>query len=261
MNIIYWNTNKTETLDRVIDIIDTKNPDIVFLSEINKKIIEGEYERLKNCGYEYFENPGCNRVAIIKKHTFKVELKQQSNYFTVIHEVISETYIVSIHLPSQMFQHMKALKEFIREFRQTLDIEVGSSLEKKIIVIGDFNINPHEEGMIDFDGFLATNSTSSRDTITHLQKKRTTYYNPTWLLYSRKQFPGTKSFQRPSGSSYDVIEHHYLDQVVISKKLLKCILEDHIEIIEQTNNFSFFDKEKNLILGSDHLPLLYQFKY
>jgi len=260
MDIIYWNTNKIENLDRVIDILRTKIPDLMFLSEINRNILEKEDILLKTCGYEYFENPGCDRVAIIKKIDFNVELKLQHYYYTVIHENNSETYIVSIHLPSQMFQHLKALKEFIRDFRHILDHEIGNSIEKKIIVIGDFNINPHEEGMIDFDGFLATNSTASRDTITHLQKRRTTYYNPTWRLYSRKQFPGTKAFNRPSGSSYDVIEHHYLDQVVISKKMLKSITEDHIEIIEETENFSFFDKDKNSILGSDHLPLLYKFK-
>lgn len=260
MTIVYWNTNNLKNLDRVIDIIITKKPDVIFLSEIDKNLIEMSNKQLTACDYEYFENPGCDRVAVIKSKKFELELKLQHHYYTVTYQAETDTSIVSIHLPSQMFQHMKALKEFIRDFRTTLDDEIGSSLEKNIIVIGDFNVNPHEDSMIDFDGFLATNSTESRDTITHLQKKRTTYYNPTWLLYSRKHFPGTKAFNRPSGSSYDVIEHHFLDQVVISKKLLNNIEKDIIEVVEKTNKFSFFDDNKNCILGSDHLPLQYKFK-
>jgi exonuclease III len=260
MTIIYWNTKEVANLDRIADILNDRQPDFIFLSEIKRDVIENNSALLKNLGYEYFENPGCKRVAIIKKSSLQVELKMQNYYYTAVKESSFGIHIISLHLPSQMFQHMKALKEFIRDFRNTIDIEIGSSLEKKIIVIGDFNINPHEDPMIDFDGFLATNSVKSRHTIKHLKKIRTTYYNPTWQLYSRKHFPGTKAFNRPSGSSYDILEHHFLDQVVISQYLLSNISNDSIEVIEKTKNFIFFDDANNSIVGSDHLPLLYQFK-
>ena len=260
MKCIYWNTNDIKAFDRIEDLLNHKSPDLLFLSEIKSSFIEVNHSTLLKLGYEYYENPGCDRVSIIKKVDLPTELKLQNYYYTVIRIINTDTFFVSIHLPSQMFQHMKALKEFIRDFRNDIDIEIGSSLEKKIVVIGDFNVNPHEDPMIDFDGFLATNSTNSRKTITHLGKKRATYYNPTWQLYSRKQFPGTKAFNRPSGSSYDILEYHYLDQVVISQYLLSNILNDTIEVIEKTDNFIFYNDGKNKIIGSDHLPLLYQFK-
>jgi exonuclease III len=260
MTIVYWNTKNNNTLDRIVDILLCKDVDVIFLSEIDKEVIETNIDSLTKYGYEYFENPGCKRVIIIKKISFEIELKQQNYYYTVVKEVKNDINIISIHSPSQMYQNMKALKEFIRDFRNTIDSEIGSSLDKKIIVIGDFNINPHEEAMIDFDGFLATNTTRGRQTITHLKKQRTTYYNPTWQLYSRTNFPGTKAFQRPSASVYDVLEHHFLDQVVISQNLLSSIFEDSIEVVENTDDFVFFDEAKNSTLGSDHLPLLYKFK-
>ena len=260
MNIAYWNTKNNNNIDSIIDILTCKNIDILFLSETKKEFIEINNDNLLKNGFEYFENPGCERVAIIKKTSFEIELKQQNYYYTVVRDTKDDINVISIHSPSQMFQNMKALKEFIRDFRNTIDNEIGSSLEKKIIVIGDFNINPHEEAMIDFDGFLATNTTRGRQTITHLTKQRTTYYNPTWQLYSRTNFPGTKAFKRPSASVYDVLEHHLLDQAVISQNLLSSLQSDSIEVIEDTVNFTFFDKVKNTTLGSDHLPLLYTFK-
>jgi exonuclease III len=260
MKAIYWNTNNVDNFERICDILSDLKPDILFLSEIDPSVIQDNIKKIERIDFEYFENPGCNRVAIIKSKYFPLELSLQNNYYTVVREIKNDINIISLHLPSQMFQHLKALKEFIRDFRITIDNEIGSSIEKKVLIIGDFNVNPHEEPMIDFDGFLATNSTNSRSSITHLKKQRTTYYNPTWKLYSRSQFPGTKAFSRPSGSSYDVIEHHFLDQVVISQKLLSCISDELIRVIEKTENFVFFDEEVNSIIGSDHLPLLYQFK-
>jgi exonuclease III len=259
MNIAYWNTNKNSNLNCIIDILLCRNIDVIFLSEIDVEVIETNNDFLSKNGYEYFHNPGCERVKIVKKISLEIELKQQNYYYTVVRETENDINIISIHSPSQMYQNMKALKEFIRDFRCTIDNEIGGSLDRKIIVIGDFNINPHEEAMIDFDGFLATNSTRGRKTITHLKKQKTTYYNPTWQLYSRTNFPGTKAFRRPSASVYDVLEFHFLDQVVISQNLLSALQSDYIEVIEDTDNFILFDKVKNLILGSDHLPLLYSF--
>lgn len=261
MTSIYWNTNNIKTFFGIESLLSHYTPDLLFLSEIDDNLIETNKRQLTKIGYEHFENPGCERVTIVKKISLNVDLKIQNHYYTSITEKNTNTFFISIHLPSQMFQHMNGLKEFIRDFRNEIDAEIGSSLEENIVVIGDFNVNPHEKPMIDFDGFLATNSIKSRRTITHLSKRRTTYYNPTWQLYSRTKFPGTKSFNRPSGSSYDVLEHHFLDQVVISQQLLSNIVDEKIEVIEKTKNVDFYDEKKNSSIESDHLPLLYQFKF
>jgi exonuclease III len=260
MTAIYWNTNKQNDFDRISDILSDVQPDVMFLSEINEDVIQAKQEKINVLNYEYFENPGCNRVKILKHQNFPLELHLQNNYFTIVRNSETDIYVVSLHFPSQMYQHLDSLKEFIRDFRTTLDLEIGSSSEKKVLIIGDFNVNPFEKPMIDFDGFLATNSSKSRTSVTHLTKNRTTYYNPTWKLYSRNHFPGTKAFTRPSGASYDIIEHHFLDQVVISQQLRSTISEENISVIEKTKNFIFFDEKRNKVVGSDHLPLLYNIK-
>ena len=114
--------------------------------------------------------------------------------------------------------------------------------------------------MIDFDGFVATNSTKARNKVTHLGKTKSTYYNPTWQLYSRTHFPGTKYFRRPSGGSFDILEFHLLDQVVVSQYLKDATIFDRIDVIENTPKLSYFNRDLNSIEGSDHLPLLYEFK-
>lgn len=257
MKFIYWNTKNTISLDYVIDILNEENPDLFFLSEIDEKLLEEEQHIFNGFGYQYFPNPGCERVKVIRKNDFSVELSLQTKYYTVVKSEENDLHIISVHLPSLMFQNFDSLKEFIRDFRTNIDAEIGFSLEERILIIGDFNVNPFEKPMIDFDGFLATNSVNSRNEITHLGKTKQLYFNPTWQLYSRLHFPGTKHFKRPTGASYDILEFHYLDQVVISQKLRDDLQKDHICVVEETSNFVYLNKAKNSIEKSDHLALIY----
>jgi len=256
MKLIYWNTNNIQRLDEIRDILTCCKPDILFLSEIDKTLIESD-SSLNKTGYLYFPNPGCNRVSIIKKTDIDISLGLQTNYYTFINFPKFKTSVISVHLPSQMFQHLDGLKAFIRGFRDEIDENIGNPIEHKIIVIGDFNVNPFERPMIDFDGFSATNSINSKFRKTHLGKHRAFYYNPTWKLYANNDFPGTKHYPRPSASSYDVLEHHYLDQVVISVKLLSESTGEKIETIRKAKTYNFFSAEENKVLVSDHLPLSY----
>lgn len=157
---------------------------------------------------------------------------------------------------------MEALRDNLRSFRNRLDTEIGNSSEKSILIIGDVNVNPYEPAMINFDGFMATNTTNGRKMIKSIDSSdgREPYYNPSWRLYSKSDFPGTKKFPRPSGSSYDIIEFHLLDQVLISNKMKDNIEIDEIDIIISTTNYKLLNKKYNRVDYSDHLPLLYQFK-
>lgn len=260
MTFLYWNTNNISSLNQIIDICKSESPCLFFLSEIDEELLERNKDLLDEINYTFLPNPGSDRVKIITKNNLKIELGLQNKYYTIVTLPELDISVVSIHLPSQMFQHMDALKRFIRDFRKDIDESIGSPIDERIIVIGDFNVNPFEKPMIDFDGFSATNSINTRVKATHLGNLQTFYYNPTWKLYSNNDFPGTKYFKRPSGSSYDVIEHHFLDQVVISTKLLNEISSEEIKTIEQTPKYIFKEKGSNIINESDHLPLSYEIK-
>lgn len=260
MKFLYWNTNKSAEIGVIIELLRQESPDLFFLSETDKTLLANGFESLEGIGYEYFDNPGCERVSILKKKELEVDLGIQNKYYTALKLGNYETFVVSIHLPSQMYRHMNSLKEIIRDFRADIDLYIGDSVEKSILIIGDFNVNPYEQPMVDFDGFLANNSTDSRSQITHAGKSKSSYYNPTWKLYGRKKFPGTKYYPRPSASSYDIMEFHFLDQVVVSQCLLNNIIEEKIEIIEQIGDTQLlFDGSKSIEI-SDHLPLSYQYK-
>lgn len=261
MKCVFWNIGEPSNFSAVLDILKHEAPDIFFLAEMPQEKIVDYEANLMAIGYEYYLNPGCIRVSIIKKIIFKVNLGRQATYYSCVKETTNKVHIIAVHLPSQMYQSIDGLKSFFRRFRSEIDMEIGDSLDENILLIGDFNVNPFDKPMIDFDGFSASNSINLKNEAVHLSERKSLYYNPTWLLYGTNHFPGTKYFKRPSASSFDILEHHFLDQVLLSYRLRKNIIFEKIRILEKTNCFIFFDATKNAICLSDHLPLIYEYKF
>ncbi len=260
MKFIYWNSKKHNDISTILEILIQESPDILFLAETDESLVTSHISDLKLNNYEHFENPGCTRIVIIKKISLKLSLSRQDTYYSALKDHLNDVTIISVHLPSQMFQHIDALKSFIRDFRNEIDNEFGDSLDKNILLIGDFNINPYEKPMIDFDGFSASNSKNLRKEVVHLKAKKSLYYNPTWTLYTKNHFPGTKYYRRPSGSAFDILEHHFLDQVIMSYSMSKKIAYESIDVLEKTKTKIFFNTTSNEVILSDHLPLIYEYK-
>jgi len=258
MKFIFWNVKNRLNIEIILEILKHESPGLLFLAEAGKVLKNEDIERIQKTDYEYLDNPGCDRIRIIKKKDLKISLSKQSDYYSSLK--YENVVIISVHLPSQMYQHMDGLKRYFRDLRTELDSEFGSSIEKDIVIVGDFNVNPFEKPLIDFDGFSASNSIKLNKEATHLKTKKALYYNPTWMLYSNAKFPGTKYFKRPSASAFDILEHHFLDQVIISYSMSQKVIYQKIELLEKTTNYTFFDQVTNSIKISDHLPLIYEYK-
>lgn len=265
MKLIYWNTHGFKEFEVYKELLIDYSPDIFFTSETNEDLFLDLSSTFESVGYVHIENPGCERIKIFIRNNLTCDLGIQSKFYSTI--IVNDITIISVHFPSQMNHHMDALRNNLRRFRNIIDEEIGSSTEKSILVIGDVNVNPYEPAMINFDGFMATNSISARKSIKSIDdERREPYYNATWRLYSDNIFPGTKKFPRPSGSSYDIIEFHLLDQVLTSFKFREIIESDEISIITKTSNYNLLNnktyKNKKIykIDYSDHLPLFYKFK-
>lgn len=257
---MYWNTNGFKDIKAYQELLVEYAPDILFTSETSEELVNNFHSDLDAVGYIHKENPGCERVKIFARKDLSCELGIQNKFYTSL--IVDNITIISVHLPSQMFHHLESLRDYLRKFRSRIDSEIGNSSEKSVLIIGDVNVNPYEPAMVNFDGFMATNSIKARDKIKTIDNEdaREPYYNPSWRLYSNNTFPGTKKFPRPSGSSYDIIEFHLLDQVLLSIKLKDSIEADKIEIVASTSNFKLLNEKYNRVDYSDHLPLFYQFK-
>lgn len=259
MKIIFWNIKKLDN-SIISKYFSSLEADIFLFCEdgaVKKNDIK---DRIQGLGYTLVETPGCNRVSVFCKDKLTTELNIQNYFFTAMKissDVEAPFYMVALHINSQMYKSIDELGYYISKLRAQIDANIGASLSTEIVIIGDFNVNPFETAMIGFNGFCATNSRKSRTHGKSIQETKELYINPTWELYSRKDYPGTKRYPRPSATAFDIIEWHYLDQVILSQKLNNSILIDKIAVIEKFSDIELL--LEGSVKYSDHLPISYEF--
>ncbi len=147
-----------------------------------------------------------------------------------------------------------------QEFAQELAGEMRFVKEEqgtdKLIMLGDFNMNPYERGMNLAAGLNAmmTRSCVTRGTRRHIGKTYDFYYNPMWSLFG-------DNTDGPAGTVYDTSNQgpygwSMLDQVVINHSIVGMFHD--VQIITHAGAISLMDDNgrpdsKN---ASDHFPIL-----
>jgi endonuclease/exonuclease/phosphatase family metal-dependent hydrolase len=146
------------------------------------------------------------------------------------------------------------LAKFIRQIEKDL----GHS---RTILVGDFNMNPFEKGMIVSNGLHAMMSKriARREARTVKGVRYPFFYNPMWSLFGDipTALPGTYFYNR-SGRPLNYFWNMF-DQVMLRPSLLDAFKDDYLRILESVGDVSLLSTHgtPDPTKASDHLPLLF----
>lgn len=261
MKYLFWNTNKIVDIDKVlVELIESHTPHIFALAEY---INDGDslLKKLLAKGLLYYEVPqiAC-RVRIFTCFNIKyVEHGHDNKYFTIklFPYNKTENHIISfVHFPSKMRPVQRKNDVIIREMMSAIKSSMALVSNKKIIIMGDFNMNPFEESMVSADSLHAV---STRSIASKVNRKidNVTYdymYNPMWNFVgdSNPTF-GTYYY---ASSDFTCYYWNTFDQFLISPELIDDLKMDQIKVISSVNTTSLCSKTKPNI--SDHLPIYFE---
>ena len=172
-----------------------------------------------------------------------------------------EILLVVVHLPSKLRWKESSQSAFcpvvIERIRQ-LEEKVGHT---RTVVVGDFNMNPFEAGMVSAPGFNATmaRDVALQETRSVLERVYPFFYNPMWPLF------GDAGIERPSGTYYrrrsEPVDYSWnmFDQVLVRPALLANLRNEEVQILTTDAQKSLLSRKgrprrKDL---SDHLPVLF----
>lgn len=165
-----------------------------------------------------------------------------------------------VHLSSKRFRSGPSTDQnaaLEARLLQDFEARVGSD---RTVVIGDFNLHPHDAGMVGVAGFHAVmdrQRAKSGNRIVNGRSHRY-FFNPMWGLYG-------DAIERPAGTyHYDSSEeaHQFwtlYDQVLVSPSLLESLPRDCVRITAAIGGISLTcDRHRpNRKVASDHLPLVF----
>lgn len=268
MKYLFWNTYK-KNLDSVIYDIVTEYPcDVISIAEYNGNIRELIFQ-LNRTGVSYYKvnDIGNERITIITKFKpLQIEDIYDVGYFTIKkcpHDTLGTHIIAFVHFPSQGHTNNVTPPNYRIAQRLKSEIERVEKEQKcdKTIIIGDFNMNPYEAGMM---AASALHCLSSREIVKMqhrvvLGEAHSMFYNPMWNLMGDIDLPNGTYFY--DASSQEVNYYwNFFDQVVLRPSLIEFFDPSKVKLIYKTKTHDFITEKgrPNKTLYSDHLPLYFE---
>lgn len=262
MNYLFWNTYKKQKINHIIVEIILKNKcDIIGLAEYEDDIKELINELAKKGIYMYEVPRIGSRLTILTKFIpGKVTHLQETSYYTlklVPHEKMGNHIIAFVHLSSKRgkpnpLDHTVQ----ISNLRMAIEEEEETCKNTNTIIMGDFNIDPFEQGMI---SAIGCHSLSARDVVKKKSRKiegieYKMFYNPMWNLYGDYNYPpGTYYYRQSIQENYF---WHMFDQVIIRPELIEKFDFSKLEILTEINTTKLISRNK-IPRISDHLPIIF----
>lgn len=271
MNILFWNTNKKALHTEIYDLVEEYEVSILILVE---NIEEEEITLVEKLRYfsdfKFVENKIFKKARIYFDDPIIgiEEVHGHTRYGIYSIELIDHKRIILgvVHFPSKLNwgnsgDHLGLCVQ-LRSDIETIEKAIGI---KNTFIVGDFNMNPFEEGLVNASGLNNVNVKSiALNRLKNIYKVNyDSFYNPMWNFFgefSRGKTPGTHFY-----NSAKYINHYWniYDQVMIRPELLHSFMEDELDIVTKIKGSSLLKIVNNIEVVdssiSDHLPLFLKF--
>lgn len=270
MNFLFWNINKKDLTNEIVDLVEAYQIDVLVLIE-SQLSNDNLLTLLKHKNNLFHYSPRLvyddKEIAFFTKIDKKYvkDTEDEPRYFgKQIERNDQKLNIIVTHYPSKANYDEEDQIAAIPEFSAFIEFIENKYQNNNTIVFGDFNMNPFEKAMVQNTGMHSTmdKNTALKENRIVNAKKYKYFYNPMWSFYGelgKGETNGTYYYQ----SSKPVVHNwNIFDQVLLRPSLIPYFDDNEIEIITKINGKSLLNKngfidDKNF---SDHLPVKFTLK-
>lgn len=266
LNVLFWNVQKKDLTPQIVNLAKSQDVDILVLAE--NPVGSGQLvQALNTDGAAYSENHPlsiCQKITIVTKfHHNLIAPITESERLTIRKVKIpmcAEFLLAALHLPDKGNFSTDSQAAEAAETVKALVLTEQEHKQDAMVVVGDFNMNPFEVGMISTMGFHGTMSSELAIEGSRTVQGRTYpyFYNPTWGLFGdlNKEASGTYFYRRAEHVCY---QWNIFDQVLLRASLIPNFVKKSLCIIQHDGVTSLLaDKKRpNKNAYSDHLPLFF----
>lgn len=266
-SILFWNLDNKDLTSEICSLCNEHQVDILILSECNLNLIKlqlllNETRHGKSVYLNPF-NPSPRIQFLIKYPLSSLTIVHDSEYLSIrkISPPIGQEFLLAaVHLSSKLYY--SSTDQLLSATRVIERIEEAEAQEghDRTLIIGDFNMNPFEDGMVAAEAFHAVMdrriAAKKHRMVQNLHKKM--FYNPMWSRMGDTSLgpPGTYFLNK---SGYVNLYWHTFDQILIRPDLLQFFNDENLKVITECDSQSLL-KEFRLDSKSfsDHLPIFFK---
>ena len=254
LNFLFWNINRKPLVKEVANIAKQHQIDVILLAESKELNSVALIEELNAEEVNYhLPNPifQSERIKVFTKFDSRFiipvadEAANRYTCFKIKFPIGQELLVFGVHFPDRRNNQSESLTASAGMVaRQLKAIEKEQDL-KNTIVIGDFNMNPSDAGLVNADSFHAImDSKVTKKGSRIVQNQEFDYfYNPMWSLYG-------DIGNNVSGSYYyknaEFVNYHWnvFDQVLVRPTLIDSFDKDSLKFLDS-------DGQKSLLTDRD----------
>lgn len=282
MVIAFWNLDKNERekvpidfSDILLDFVTEYGIDIFFLAEVNSSTIANflAKNRYRQNTRHFTQVINAKaRTTLLTSYSPKLFSDKSGLYpshrwdaFLLQIPGIITLNLISVHFHSKVnWSEYSLALECANFARDIITIEKNTGCNETIL-IGDFNMNPFEAGMVAANGLHAIQDLEYSFSMKNGRNIDGTdyqyFYNPMWNFFG--------DFQRPLGTHYNRTSGHVsqewntYDQAILRPSLKPRLGKDFIRIIDKIGGnlitSDYFGRPNDRDY-SDHLPIVLELK-
>lgn len=263
-NFLFWNLDNKVMSKDVAAICTEYDVDIVLLAEAAATDVDLS-QTLNATGIRryYAVNQIASRTLCYSRYPNKCcKVIEDIGGISIRHitpPIGPSLLLVGVHLPSKLH-----CEEADQQFNCVHLADVIRRAERTVrhsntIVMGDFNMNPFEQGVVSSNGLHAVmdRRIAVKGTRTVQGRQYAYFYNPMWSLMGdvSEGPPGTYYY---ASSGYVSYFWHTFDQILLRGELLKYYPKGGVKIVEEIGGTTLLkgDGTPDRDRFSDHLPLI-----
>lgn len=263
--IVFWNVKRKDLTPLVCALALGTDSDVIVLNECAVPIADTLGALQSHVDKDFFvprsTSEGrfhcfCRRAALDLSEVHKgdrtsfrkLRLGAEQAVFGLVHGLDIRNYDAAKR------------QEFAHELANQMAFIKSQRGHNRLILMGDFNMNPYDDGMNLASGLNAmmTKACIASGQRTYLGKQYDFYYNPMWGLFG----DGSAG---PAGTFYNVSSQgmygwNMIDQVIISHSIVHQL--ENVQIMSYAGDNSLVDDggRPDSKRASDHLPIVLNLK-
>ena len=268
--VLFWNVHMRDPdsdrvrnmEDTLVEIVAENDCDILVLAEYGAKV-KGLCDVLSILGKNFTERPPVDplcRLKILADSVIMSEVIMDSPYYAIYNcNMLGNQFLLGgVHLPSKRDGGPESICQDL-----AMDIREAAAARERIVLVGDFNANPFEKAMADFDYLHAifdAETVKRRRSRKYRHRERPLFYNPSWTLLDERNYP--KGSYWYGGSVNYQLYWNVLDQVIMNVEFMELFQRDSLKLITGTRDRTFLTPagKPDKAGYSDHLPLYFTFQ-
>ncbi len=263
---LFWNLNKRPLLHQVATLCHEHAVDVLILAEsgLSAAALLETLNKTQSSKFSFPSSGAPSRLSFFIRYPQQSFESVSDSPHVAIRRFIPpigvEILIAAVHLPSKLHttNEDQAQNSFlVSQAIEEAETRVGHT---RTVMVGDFNMNPFESGVVGAAGLHAVSDRqiALRGDRTVLGKQYRFFYNPMWgrMGDASQGPPGTYYFNT---STYVNFFWNIFDQVLVRPELLKFFPDERLAVLSEVNEQSLLSPTgiPDTALGSDHLPLLF----